>query len=79
MQATLEEVKTLIEEGFPRSDVSQIAEDGHRITGVIYWEDFREMKMGERTQLVTKRVRDKLGLKGLNVGILFPLARGEKL
>ena len=33
----------------------------------------------DKNSLVTEKVRDKVGLKGMNVGVLFPLAPGETL
>jgi hypothetical protein len=79
MPATLEEVQRVIKEAFPASDVSAITEQNHRIGGIIVDEEFRKLDSRQRMNLVTKRVRDRLGLRGINVGLLFALAPGEKL
>jgi hypothetical protein len=78
MPVTLQELETLIREEFPQS-TPELAEELNRITGTIRWEEFRPMDISDRNSLVTKRVRDKLGLRGMNVGILYPLAPGEAL
>ena len=75
---TLEEIKQVIQEEFPGSNVDEIIEKNHRILGRIVWEQFRNMDVWSRNRLVTERVRDRLGLKGLNVGVLVPLAPGER-
>ncbi len=79
MPATVQEVQEIIREAFPDSDVSHLAEENHRVVGTVYWDGFQNMPPRERNRLMTERVRDRLGLKGLNVGVLFPLVRGETL
>ena len=79
MPATLEEVRNIIAESFPGANVDQVLETNHRIGGVIFWDDFRDKDITERNRLVSERVRKKLGLRGTNVGILFPLASEEEL
>lgn len=79
MPATVDEVKQVISEEFPESDVAGIIEEGHRIGGTFFWPKFKGMDFSERNRLVTRRVRDRLGLHGINIGFLFPLAPGEKL
>ena len=79
MAATLEEVKQVIEYEFPGADVGGIQEENHRVIGSIVWKDFKGMDSKERHRLVTEKVRNRLGLRGINVGILFPLAPGEIL
>jgi len=79
MPATLEEVQKIIQDEFPGSDVASIREEDHRIKGNIVWQGFKGQDSRQRNRLVTEKVRDKLGLRGLNVGFLFPLAPGEKL
>jgi hypothetical protein len=79
MVATLEVVERIIQEAFPGSRVEVTDQENHRLVGTIYWKGFKGMDMTKRTQLVTERVREPLGLDGLNVGILFPLAPGEQL
>jgi len=79
MPVTLEEVKQLIQEEFPGSDVDKVTEENHRVLGTIVWDQFQGMDSRERSRLITERVRDRLGLKGINIGILFPKAPGEPL
>lgn len=79
MPATLEEVQQIIQNEFPGSDVGGIREEHHRILGNIVWKGFKGQDISERSRLITEKVRDRLGLRGLNVGVLFPLAPGEKL
>jgi hypothetical protein len=77
MPATIDEVKHVIQEVFPGSKVDEIIARNHRILGAIIWDQFQNMDVGARNRLVTGRVRDRLGLRGLNVGYLIPLAPGE--
>jgi hypothetical protein len=77
MPATLEEVKSLIQTQFPGSDANGLAEENHRVVGTIIWHGFKGMDSRDRNRLVTERIRDRLGLRGLNVGSLFPRAPGE--
>jgi acid stress-induced BolA-like protein IbaG/YrbA len=79
MPATLEEVKQVIQTEFPGSDVDDVKEENHRVLGTIVWNGFKGKDSRERNRLVTEKVRNRLGLRGINVGILFPLAPGEKL
>jgi hypothetical protein len=79
MPATIDEVKQVIEQEFPGSDVRDIQEINHRISGTIIWQDFKDKTVRERNRLVTEKVRNRLGLEGMNVDFLFPLAPGEKL
>jgi hypothetical protein len=79
MPATLEEVQKIVQDEFPGSEVGGIREEDHRILGTIVWKGFKGQDISERSHLITAKVRDRLGLKGLNVGVLFPLAPGEKL
>ncbi|MDQ2733125.1 MAG: hypothetical protein M3Y56_15845 [Armatimonadota bacterium] len=77
MPATLSEVQEIIREEFPNSIVDKITEENHRIGGIIEWPQFQDMDGEERNRLVTEKVRGRLGLRGLNVGFLFPRAPGE--
>lgn len=79
MPATLDEVKEVIKNGFPSAEVEGIEEVNHRVLGSIVWEGFKDMDYKERNNLVTLKVRDTLGYRGMNVGVLFPLAPGETL
>jgi hypothetical protein len=79
MPATVQEVQQVIQEQFPNSDVSGIHEENGRVLGTIVWQDFKEMDSRRRNRLVTERVRGHLGTRGVNVGVLFPLAPGEYL
>jgi stress-induced morphogen len=79
MAATLSEVKQVIEEAFPGANVDGVQEEHYRVLGSIVWKDFKGMPSEDRHRLVTEKVRNRLGLKGINIGILFPLAPGEKL
>lgn len=76
MPATRQEVENLILQGFPNAHVD-LQEDDHRVVGTIISEKFKNMESEQRNELVTKEIRDKLGLNGINVGFLFPLAPGE--
>lgn len=78
MPATVDEVKQLIQDGFPDSE-SFVEENDHRIVGTIRWKGFKKMDPRERNQIVTDRVRNKLGYRGLNIGFILPLAPGDKL
>ena len=79
MPATLEEVKRIIQEAFPGSNVDDIQDENHRIGGLIIWQGFKGQDPRERNRLVTEKVRGPLGREGLNVGILLALANpGEK-
>jgi hypothetical protein len=79
MPATLEEVREVAQEVFPGADVNGLMEQNHRVVGEIIWDGFKERDIEERNRLVTERIRNRLGLKGINVGVLFPLAPGEHL
>jgi len=78
MPATLEEVKQLIQEGFPNSE-SEIMEEDHRIVGTIYSNEFKKLDARERNRLVTDRVRNKLGYEGFNIGFILPLASKDEV
>jgi len=73
----LDEVRRVVTSEFPGADVGQIREENHRVTGSIVWSSFRGMEYRERNRLITEKVRNKLGLKGINIGLLFPVAPGE--
>ncbi|MCX6360658.1 MAG: hypothetical protein NT029_12660 [Armatimonadetes bacterium] len=79
MPATLTEVQEAILRAFPDADVTRIRQEGSRVLGVIVSSEFTDKEDRERNRLVSERVRELLGLRGLNVGILFPLAPGESL
>jgi stress-induced morphogen len=79
MPATLDEVKQVIREAFPDANVDGVKEEDYRVLGTIVSQEFQDKNTRERNRLVTRRVRDKLGLRGINVGVLFPLAPGETL
>jgi len=73
MSVSINEVKELIEQGFSNA-VAEIGEENHRVTGSIIWPDFRGKSAEDRNKLVTERVRNKLGHRGTNIGLLLPLA-----
>ncbi len=77
MPATVTEVRKLIQEGFPDS-VIEITEENHRIVGTIHWPKFKDMDVKKRNRLVTERVRNNLGYRGINVGFLLPLASKDE-
>ena len=79
MPATLSEVKQLLQDAFPGSNVEGVKDEGHRIGGTIVWKGFRGMDMRQRDRAISEKVRDKLKLRGLNVDLLIPIAPGEKL
>lgn len=79
MPATLQEVKQLIQNEFPAANVNDLKAEDHRITGDIIWSGFENKEIKERYRLMSERVRDKLGLSGINVGNLLLLAPGEKI
>ncbi len=78
MPATLEEVRKAIQQAFPDADVDSLQEQNHRVTGTIVSREFEGKDAWERNRLVTERVRDRLGLRGVNVGFPFPVAPGEQ-
>jgi len=78
MPATVDEVEQLIREGFPDSDID-IKEENHRVFGTIQWDKFKEMDPWERNKLVTEKIRDPLGFRGVNVGYLIPLASKDEI
>ena len=78
MPATVDEIRQLILEQFPDAKDLELTEaPDHRIMGTIISEEFRDLDAPDRNRLVTERIRNKLGYRGLNVGLLFPLAPGE--
>jgi len=79
MPVTLQEVRDLILNEFPNAKVNQVVEESnHRIVGVIVWSGFKGMDVDSRNKVVREKVRAQLGLRGLNVGFLYPAAPGEK-
>ena len=78
MPVTVQELTDLIQTEFPGSN-PLLADELNRITGTIFWQSFEGMDISERNSLVTKKIRDNLGLSGMNVGILYPLVPGEVL
>jgi hypothetical protein len=79
MPVTVEEVQKLIQEQFEGSDVHEIRERNHRVTGTIRWNGFNGKDIPERHRLITERVRNRFGMRGINIDVLFPLAPGESL
>ena len=79
MNATIEEVQRVIQEEFPGAEVNGIREENHHISGRFDWAPFRGMEIEDRLAQVRKKVRNRLGLRGLNVGTLYPMVPGEKL
>jgi len=78
MPIQVEELRGLLEKEFPGARID-IEETNGRINGPIISAEFKGLDDVARNKLVTERVRNHLGLKGLNIGILVPLAPGEKL
>lgn len=76
--ATVKDVQQIARNEFPGADVTGIREENNRILGSIVWKGFRGQNSQERNRLITEKVRDRLGLRGLHVGFLFPIAPGEK-
>lgn len=80
MPATREEVETLVHQAFPNAEAEiKLGAGFDEVWGYIYWPEFKGMNLNERNKLVTERVRSKLGYRGLNVGLLIPIVKGEKL
>jgi hypothetical protein len=79
MPVTADEVRQVVQEAFPEADVHDIKEEDHRVSGIILWAGFEGMPDEDRFALVRKRIRDRFGLRGRNLGILFALAPGEDL
>lgn len=78
MPATVDEVKKMMQDEFPNSDVSDIREgEYHRVTGTIRWYGFKGKELDERYNLLL-RARNKLEDRGIKVGFLLPLAPGEQ-
>lgn len=78
MPIQVQELQQLIEQQFPGARID-IKETEGRINGPIFWSEFRGLDLFARNRLITERILDQLGLKGLNIGNLVPLAPGEKL
>jgi hypothetical protein len=79
VNATVEEVQKVIQEEFPGADVSDIHETNHRISGRFDWPPFKAIDFSERFELVQTKIHRRFGLRGLNLGSLYPMAPGEKL
>lgn len=79
MPATLAEVKDIILQEFPGANVTGLKEENYRILGPMWWDGFADMDIVKRNHLITERVRNKLGLTGMNIGVIFPLEPGEDL
>ena len=80
MNATLDEVRSIVLEEFPDTDISAIGEvNSYRIGGIIHSKAFMNKSVRERQQMISDKIRRRLGLRGINIGILFPLAPGESL
>jgi len=79
MPVTVEEVKKILRDEFPGSDVGGITEEDHEVVGAVVWKGFKGKDLDERHRLMDERVLDKLGMRGINVGLVFLLAPGEKL
>ena len=77
MPATPAQVSALIKTKFPGAE-PHIQTTMGRINGTIVWRGFARMSVSDRNKLVSERIRDALGLNGLNIGILFPLASEEE-
>jgi hypothetical protein len=59
--------------------VSTVTEEDHYVTGEVRWDGFRGMSDQERSEHITRTVRDPLGFRGLLIGTLYLLTRREKL
>lgn len=79
MPSTVDQVRELIRSAFPDANVDGVTQENSKITGTIVWAGFEMMDPGERNKQITKKVRNVLGLRGLNVGVIYPLAPGEEL
>jgi hypothetical protein len=77
MPVTRTQVQELVLQKFPGSDVSDIHEENDRVMGTFSWPKFQDMDIKERNRLVREEIRGTLGLDGINVGFLLPLAPGE--
>jgi hypothetical protein len=79
--ATVEEVKECLLEACPGADVSGVSESDqvHRITGEVRWAGFEGMLVQDRWGHIARNVRDRLGARGLNIGVLYLLTPTEKL
>jgi hypothetical protein len=78
MPVTVNELDILIKDAFPGATVT-LEEADHRITGKVRWDGFKGVELEDRSQMMRKRVRDVLGLNGMNVGVIFTLAPRERL
>ena len=80
MPVTANDVRDIVSEAFTDAKID-VSEDpqSHLVTGIITWNGFGGLDSRERHRLISERVRNKLGMRALNLGILFPLAPGEKL
>lgn len=80
MPIMLEELRHLIEMAFPNADTTRIYQDQTTlyIQGQVTWEGFRGMDCTDRHALASRRVRDGIGLRGLNVGLIACRCKGER-
>jgi hypothetical protein len=79
MPATLDEVRAAIHVAFPDADLDKIEERDSGIGGIIVSREFAGLDVSQRNQLINEKVLYPLGLRGLNVGVLYALAPRETL
>jgi acid stress-induced BolA-like protein IbaG/YrbA len=79
MPVTAEEVRTIIQRELPGARVDDLHTENFRVTGTIRWDGFRGKDTRQRHQLVTDKVRARLGMGAINVGVLHALTLEERL
>lgn len=77
MLVTRNELQALIDKSFRGADTSGLQEESHRIYGFIRSEEFGGLDDDQRRDLLRTKIREVLGLRGINVGWLIALAPGE--
>lgn len=77
MQTTIAELKKIIAEEFPGATAMLRLESDNRIRGEGRSLEFKGKSDSERIRLISERVRQRLGQRGMNLGILYT-APGEQ-
>ena len=75
--ANLNQVQNIIQHADPLADVAGVEERGGRIFGVVVSPSFAPMTAEQRSAWMREVVRNELGSRGVNVGILIAVAPGE--
>jgi hypothetical protein len=77
MPLTPDQIKAAIEASFPKADTTGIEGTGGRVYGEFVWSGFKGQTIPQRLEIFRTRVRDPLGVQGVDLGTVVPLAPGE--